>query len=63
MESIINQTPKGTSLRGTMPFDVLSVKIGATVTARACWKNPQMKKNEKKKPSKDNFTYTGVKNP
>jgi len=57
--------PKGTSLRGTTPVDVLSVTIGAVVSALACRKNPRTKKrnNEKKKPSKDNFTYTGVKNP
>ena len=45
-----------------MPFDVLNVKIGSTVSALACRKNPQTKK-WKKKPSKDNFTCTGVKNP
>ena len=36
--------PKGTSLRGTTPFDVLSVTIGAAVSALACRKNPQSKK-------------------
>jgi len=49
MGSIINGTPKGTSLCGMTPFDVLSVKIGATVSALACQKNPQKNKNEKKK--------------
>ena len=47
MGSIINWTPKGRSLRGTTPFDVLSVKIGAAVSALACRKNPETKKNKK----------------
>ena len=40
---------KGKSLCGTTPFDVLSVKIGATVLALACRKNPQTKKKRKKR--------------
>jgi len=45
--SIINGTPQNTSLLGTTPFDVLSVKVGATVSVLACRKNPQTKKKRK----------------
>jgi len=31
----ITEPPKGTSLCGTTPFDVLSIKIGAAVSALA----------------------------
>ena len=34
-------TPKGTSLRGTMSFDVFCVNIGARVSALAFLKNPK----------------------
>ena len=71
MGSVIKGTRKNTSLRGTALFDVLSVKISATVSALAYRKKPQTKKTKKKRktekneknPSKDNFTYKGVKNP
>jgi len=39
--------PKGTFLCGSTVFDVLTVKIGAAVSALACRKNPQTKKRKK----------------
>jgi len=62
MGSIINGTFIKHILARNGVIWLLGVKIGATVSALACRKNPQRKKR-KKKPSKDNFTYTRVKNP
>jgi len=39
-------TPKGTSLRGTVSFDVLCVKIGGGVSAVAFPKNPPPQKKK-----------------
>jgi len=44
---LLTGPPKGTSLRGTTPFDALSVKIGAMVLVVASWKNPRTKKDAK----------------
>jgi len=41
---LIPQPPKGTSLRGTAPFDVFCVKISARVSAVAFFKNPPPQK-------------------
>jgi len=62
MGSIINGTPKGTSLRGTTPFDVLSVKIGETVSALPCRMYTTNEK-KKKKPSKETSPIRGSKPP
>jgi len=63
MGSITNGTPKGTSLRGTTPFDVSNVKIGAAVSALASRKNPQTKKKQKRSPVKTISRIRGSKTP
>ena len=49
--------------RGTTPFDVLSVKIGAAVSALPCRKNPQTKKMKKRSRVKTISRIRGSKTP